>query len=62
MHGVVQPHRDSFGSGRVLEYTGIDVTQTADGVSVDLKAKSGELIDRSVIERCLDHTAILVSP
>jgi hypothetical protein len=40
----------------------IDVTQTVDGVSVDLKAKSGELIDRSDIERCLDHTASLVSP
>jgi hypothetical protein len=35
----------------------IDVTQTADGVSVDLKAKAGEVIDSDDIKRCLDFTA-----
>lgn len=38
----------------------IDVKQTADGVSVDLKAKSGEVIDGDDIARCLDHTANLI--
>ena len=35
----------------------IDVKQTAEGVSVDLKAKSGEVIDSEDIRRCLDFTA-----
>ena len=35
----------------------IDVKQTADGVSVDLKAKAGEVIDGEDIKRCLDFTA-----
>lgn len=40
----------------------IDVKQTGDGVSVDLKPKSGESIDRDDIARCLDHTANLLNP
>jgi hypothetical protein len=40
----------------------IDVKQTADGVSVDLKAKAGETIDQGDIARCLDHTANLINP
>jgi hypothetical protein len=35
----------------------IDVMQTADGVSVHLKAKTGEVIDGDDIKRCLDFTA-----
>lgn len=38
----------------------IDVKQTADGVSVDLKAKLGEVIDGDDIKKCLDFTAGLV--
>ena len=40
----------------------IDVKQTPDGVSVDLKAKSGESIDQDDIARCLNHTANLIGP
>lgn len=40
----------------------IDVKQTADGVSVDLKARAGEAIDQADIARCLDHTANLIKP
>jgi len=40
----------------------IEVVQGEAGVSIDLKAKSGESIDRSDIERCLEHTAKLVQP
>lgn len=35
----------------------IDVKQTSEGVSVDLKAKTGENIDATDIARCLEHTA-----
>lgn len=38
----------------------IDVKQTPDGVSVDLKAKSGETIDQDDIARCLNRTANLI--
>lgn len=38
----------------------IDVVPGKGGVSIDLKAKSGETIDRADIERCLEHTAKLV--
>lgn len=40
----------------------IEVVPGQDGVSIDLKAKSGETIDRADIERCLEHTAGLVKP
>jgi len=39
----------------------INVTQTPNGVSVELTAKSGETIDQSDIARCLEHTSNLVS-
>lgn len=32
------------------------------GVSIDLKAKSGESIDRADIEKCLEYTAKLIQP
>lgn len=35
----------------------INVSHGANGVSVELKAKSGENIDVEDIKRCLDHTA-----
>lgn len=38
----------------------IEVKQTSEGVSVDLKAKTGENIDPDDIARCLDHTAGLL--
>lgn len=38
----------------------IDVTPNSAGVTVQLKAKSGEVIDRKDIERCLDHTSGLI--
>jgi hypothetical protein len=38
----------------------IDVVPGQGGVAIDLKAKSGETIDRTDIERCLEHTAKLV--
>lgn len=38
----------------------IDVIPNATGVTVQLKAKNGEVIDRSDIERCLDHTSRLI--
>jgi hypothetical protein len=36
----------------------IYVTQTTDGVSVDLKTKAGEVIDGDDIKRCLDFTTV----
>lgn len=38
----------------------IQVSQGAQGVSVDLKAKPGENIDVEDIQRCLDHTGALL--
>ena len=38
----------------------IEVVPGQNGVSIDLKAKAGETIDRSDIEKCLEHTAKLV--
>jgi len=38
----------------------IDITPNSTGVTVQLKAKSGEVIDRKDIERCLDHTSGLI--
>jgi hypothetical protein len=38
----------------------IDVTPNATGLTVQLKAKSGDVIDRQDIERCLDHTSNLI--
>ena len=35
----------------------INISQGTTGVSVELKAKSGEDIDVEDIKRCLDHTA-----
>lgn len=35
----------------------IDIQQTSDGVSVDLKAKAGENIDPADVAHCLEHTA-----
>lgn len=40
----------------------IDVTSGQDGVSIVLKAKAGETIDRDDIKRCLEHTAKLIKP
>lgn len=40
----------------------INVTQTNNGVSVELTAKMGETIDQNDIHRCLEHTASIVSP
>lgn len=36
------------------------VTPRADGVTVELQVKPGEVIDVADIERCLDHTAGVV--
>jgi hypothetical protein len=44
-------------STQYAKLASIDVKQTADGVSVDLTAKSGEVIDGDDIKRCLDFTA-----
>ena len=35
----------------------IQISQDASGVSVNLKAKAGEVIDQADIAKCLDHTA-----
>lgn len=35
----------------------VDVSQTQSGVSVVLTVKSGEVLDQSDIEKCLNHTA-----
>lgn len=35
----------------------MDVSTQADGVTVDLKVKPGEVVDVADIEKCLDHTA-----
>lgn len=40
----------------------IEVVQGEAGVSIDLRAKVWESIDRADIERCLEHTATLVEP
>lgn len=36
------------------------VTSQADGVTVDLRVKAGEVIDVADVERCLDHTGAVI--
>lgn len=43
-------------STQYAKLEGVDVKQTADGVQVDLKARSGEVIDTDDIRLCLDFT------
>jgi hypothetical protein len=43
-------------ANRVVEFHD-NISQGTAGVSVELKAKSGENIDVEDIKRCLDHTA-----
>lgn len=43
-------------STQYAKLASIDVQQTAEGVSVALKAKDGEVIDGDDIRRCLDFT------
>ena len=38
----------------------IDVKPASEGVTVELTAKTGEVIDRQGIEKCLDHTARVI--
>lgn len=38
----------------------IQVTPSAEGFSVNLLPKSGETVDRNEVERCLEHTAVLI--
>lgn len=38
----------------------IEVVPGQNGGSINLKAKSGEIIDRADIEKCLEHTAKIV--
>ena len=50
-------------SCQTSEYDKLDsmqVSQTASGLTLDLKAKSGQDLDASCVAECLDHTAAQV--
>jgi hypothetical protein len=38
----------------------IEITPAPEGVVIDLKAKPGETVDASDVQRCLEHTAGLI--
>ena len=42
------------------KFDSMQVSQTASGLTLDLKAKSGQDLDASCVAECLDHTAAQV--
>lgn len=40
----------------------MQVSETDSGLTLDLKAKSGQTLDVGCVEECLDHTAKQISP